>query len=311
MEILKEYYNFVFEIVDRKKIGNLKIVLDASGGSAAKIIEYFFIRIPGRTTKMNFRKDKYSDHGPNPMLQENRRPIEKEVRKQKAHLGIIWDGDGDRIIFIDEKGRFVLPYYANCLLSKIFLEKSKEIKLKNKKVVVDGRIQMAIKKVIESSGGVSVTSRSGYPNIVNAMKVERASFGCENSGHYFLNFLLSRKEKKNFTFGDGIMPALLVIEYLSNHNIKFSEAIAPFKKEYKISGEINVENKNFEKLSRKFIAKYKDLRIDLSDGISVFAPDFFLNIRRSVTEPLVRLNIEAVNSKLLEEVKKDALALIK
>jgi phosphomannomutase len=232
------------------------------------------------------------------------------VRKEKADLGIIWDGDGDRIIFIDDNGKFIEPYYINCLLSKIFLEKFESLKIKNKKVVVDARLRLAINEAIVKNEGKVVVSRSGYTNFIMEMKKNKALFGCENSGHYFLNFLLWQGEKNNFVFSDGIIPAFVVIEYLSINDIKLSRALAPFKKAYKISGEINLENKKFDKLSEKIIKKFSAYKPDISDGLSFNGDGWFFNIRPSNTEPLVRLNIEADSKKTVEDIKRKLIRLI-
>ena len=232
ISVLQDYHNFVFKIIDVSKIKNLKLVLDASSGSSAKAVEYFFLRIPGRTIKMNFRKDKFKDHGLNPLLPENRKYIESEVRKSKSDLGIIWDGDGDRAIFIDEKGKFIEPYYINCFLAKLFLSKMKEMKIKNKKIAIDSRLGLAMKQVTEENGGEPCSIRSGYSNIVRAMIEKKIYFGCENSGHFFVNALFAGKI--NAACAEGIIPAVLIIEYLSETGIKFSKAISEFEKMYQI-----------------------------------------------------------------------------
>lgn len=301
LEIFSRYYKSAFSLIDHRKIENLKIVLDASGGSAAKLVDYAFVRIPGRVTKMNFRKDRFRDHGLNPMLPANRRSIEKEVVREEADLGIIWDGDGDRMLFIDERGKFVEPYYINCLLVQLVLTKIKELKLKNRKIVVDSRMRLAVSRIIRENGGEAIVCRSGYANLVKKMKEERVLFGCENSGHYLLNFRLFGG--RNFVYGDGIIPALMIIEYLSASGLKISQAVAPFKKAYKISGEINLENRKFEKFSGQVKKKFAKAKFDVFDGMGVSGDGWFFSVRQSKTEPLVRVNIEADNAKTLSEIK--------
>lgn len=305
LDILSDYYKFVYSFIDCEKLKNLNTVLDVSGGSAAKIVEYFFIRMSGQNIKMNFRKDKFKDHGLNPMLPENYKNIEREVLKSKSDLGIIWDGDGDRVIFIDDKGKFIEPYYINCLLAEIFLSKIK----KNKKIVIDGRMQLAIKKVITENQGQAIVSRSGYSNLVTEMQKQKILFGCENSGHYLFNLSLVY-DGKNFICGDGIIPALMIIEYLSEKGLKISDAVEVFKKEFKISGEINLKNNNFAKSALKLKKQFK-FDIDETDGISIGNDKWFFNARKSNTEPLIRINIEAKEKKKIIELKKQLINLTK
>ncbi|MEK7653038.1 MAG: hypothetical protein AAB358_00955 [Patescibacteria group bacterium] len=306
INFLPDYYKFVTSFIDEKKIKPMKLVLDASGGSAVKLIDYIFMRLPGQVIKMNFKKgDRYPDHDLNPMMEKNRRSIQKEVKKQKARLGVIFDGDGDRCLFIDEKGNFVEPYYVNCLLSRIILKKKRGMK-----ILVDARLPIGISEEIKNAGDRPVVGLSGYTNIIKLMREKRILFGCENSGHYFFNFG-AMAGGKNFVYGDAIIPPLLILQYLSESGQKMSEAVDGFKKKYFISGELNFKGKNFEKIKEKIKIKFAGRRMEEFDGLSVFGDDWFFNIRASKTEPLVRLNIEAKNKEDLAMMKKELLRVIK
>lgn len=306
IDISEPYYKFASQIASLDKIRGFKIVLDASGGSGARLADYFFIRLHAKIIKMNFKAgDQFPDHGPNPMLAKNRTVTSETVKKYQADLGVIFDGDGDRCIFIDEKGRFISPYYINCLLAKIMLKKYKRISM-----AIDARLRIGLSEIIANSGGQAVVSRSGYANLVQVMQRKRIIFGCENSGHYFFNFRMVDK-KNNYIFGDAIMPVLLILEHLKENNLLLSKAIDGFQKKYFISGELNYKNISFTKLEKKLIKKYPDSQQDSLDGLSIYGHDWFINARPSKTEPLVRLNIESKNKKTLAKITKEITTLIK
>lgn len=306
IDISEDYYKFAGEIVDLKKIRGFKIVLDASGGSGARLADYFFVRLHSKIIKINFKSgDKFADHGPNPMLPKNQKSAIDAVKKYKADLAVIFDGDGDRCVFIDEDGKFIHPYYLNCLLAKIILKKYKRIA-----IAMDARLQIGLSEVIREAKGVPVISRSGYSNLVKLMQAKKNLFGCENSGHYFFNFKIIDK-KSNYIFGDSIIPVLLILEYLKENNISLSKALDEFNKKIFISGELNYENVSFYKLEKKLIKKYPEAKKDNLDGLSIYHPDWFINIRPSKTEPIVRLNIEAKNKKTLDQIIKETTSLIK
>jgi len=306
IDITSAYYKFASKIIDLDKIRGFKIVLDASGGSGARLADYFFVRLHSKIIKMNFKpNDKFADHGPNPMLAKNQKLASLEVKKTKANLGIIYDGDGDRSIFIDDTGKFISPYYINCLLAKIILSKYKKIG-----IVMDARLRLGLSEVIKNAGGTPIICRSGYSNLVKLMQTKKALFGCENSGHYFFNFKLIDK-KTNFIFGDAIMPSLLILEYLKENKLSLKEAITEFKNKYFISGEINYENIIFEKAEKLLAKKYAKYKTDDLDGLSIYGDDWFVNMRPSKTEPIVRLNIEAKTKENLQKITQEVSNLIK
>lgn len=306
IDVTPAYYKFASKIVDLDKIRGFKIVLDASGGSGARLADYFFVRLHSKIIKMNFKpNDKFLDHGPNPMLAKNQKLASRIVKENRADVGIIFDGDGDRCIFIDNHGNFVNPYYINCLLAQIILAKYQKIS-----IVMDARLRLGLTEVIKESGGKPVICRSGYSNLVKLMQTKKALFGCENSGHYFFNFRILDK-KTNFIFGDAIMPILLILEYLKENNLSLSEATSTFKKNYPISGELNYENIIFKQAKEKLTKKYAKYKSDDLDGVSIYDDNWFINMRPSKTEPIVRLNIEAKDKKTLAKIKKDITTIIK
>ncbi|MFA6918667.1 MAG: hypothetical protein WC244_00950 [Patescibacteria group bacterium] len=311
ISIAGEYEKYCRSIVDFSHIQDLNVILDASDGAGSIMASHIFSKLKIKKTKINFVKgDKYPTHGLNPMLQESRDLLCSEVKKQKADLGIIWDGDADRCIFVDDQGVSVNSYHINCLLYQIMLLKYGSLK-PGLPLVLDARLPVNISEMIVKMGGKPVVNRSGYTNILKKMQNKKYLFGSENSGHYFLNFLFSKELKKNYVFGDGIIPALLVMEYLAMSGLKLSEAIKIYRDKFVISGEINLKIGNFEKVKNKLSTMYKNYEQKNIDGLSVYGQGWFFNVRSSNTEPLVRLNVESQSIKVMEKEKVKLLKIIR
>ncbi len=297
LNVLDGYNRFIASLVDFKNIKDLEVVLDSSGGASAKVVSHVFSRLKVKTIKINFKaNDGHSDHGLNPMLPENQRSAKVAVKKYKSDLGIIFDGDGDRCIFIDETGQFVEPYHLNCMLVQIILNRWPK-----SKIIIDARLSLGLSETIMGAGGQPIVHRAGYSNIVRTMSQKKIIFGCENSGHYMFNFSMSPRERINYVFGDSI----------KQHNLSLSEAILPFRQKYHISGEINLQGVDFASVRKKLKKRYWKYKIKQIDGLSVYGRDWFFNVRPSHTEPLVRINIEATSKKILADLKKKLMIIIK
>lgn len=306
VSVVAEYKKFALSFIKPETLKNLKIVLDASSGSGARLADDVFSVLPASSTFMNFRADdQYPDHGPNPLLPENQQSIIKEIKAERADLGVLFDGDADRAIFFDEAGTFVEPYYINCLLSEIILKKNKGIRL-----VVDARLNLGITATIKKAGGKALRHRSGFSNIINTMDQKKLLFGCENSGHFMFNIGL--KKKANFVYGEAIIPVLLVASFLQTKKIILSQAIKSFKDQYLISGELNFKTAKFAAIGKILQKKFAGLKSDEIDGLSIFGPkgEWFFNLRTSHTEPVIRLNIEAKNQTRLDQLKTEIVAII-
>lgn len=143
------------------------------------------------------------------------------------------------------------------------------------------------------------------------MTVKKLLFGCENSGHIMINTAL--KKKQQFVYGEVIIPTLLIMKYLKSNQLTLSQAIKPFTEAYVISGEMNFPAKDFGLLVKKIKANLKTAKFSEVDGLSAQDPkgSWFINVRPSQTEPLVRVNIEAVSQQKLEELKNRIIKLIK
>ncbi|MFA5047428.1 MAG: hypothetical protein WC516_00115 [Patescibacteria group bacterium] len=306
--VVRDYEKFASSFFRPQDVKGFRIVLDASGGSGARLADDLFEKLPLKATYINFRAgDKYPDHGPNPLLPENQKVIIREIKNKKADLGVIFDGDADRTVFFDELGNFIEPYYINCLLSQIILSLRKNIK-----IVVDARLVLAISQVIKNNQGQVFVHRSGYANFIKTMTEKKLLFGCENSGHFIINFLL-KSPNRSYVYGDGLIPVFLLLKYLKKSHLTLSRAVEPFKKLYVVSGELNFIIKNFQKVEQNVRRQFSGNIFSSIDGLSVTDPkkEWFFNLRLSHTEPVVRLNIESRSHAQLLALKKKLTSLIK
>jgi phosphomannomutase len=241
----------------------------------------------------------FPDHEPNPLLPENRTFIVKKVLSEGAELGIAWDGDADRCFFIDDCGQFVDGDFLTALLAESIIAKEP-----GAAILYDVRASRAVPDVVGRAGGTAHVNRVGHAFFKTRMRDEGAAFGGEVSGHYYF---------RDFYCADsGTIPALLILELLSQKGRRMSELLAEFRSRYFISGEINSEVADGEGRMRELAERYSDAEVSWLDGVSVDYPDWHFNVRPSNTEPLLRLNLESlVSPEHMEEKRDEVLGLIR
>jgi phosphomannomutase len=219
----------------------------------------------------------------------------------KADIVIAWDGDADRCFFIDGTGAFIAGDFVTALLSEAFLSKHP-----GAKVIYDVRASYAVKDVVARYGGDALMNRVGHAFFKARMREENAIFGGEVTGHYYF--------RDNFYADNGFIPALLILELMSRKGQTLHELLAPLREKYFISGEINTRVSDMHKVQEKIdglAAKYQGGRVYSLDGISAEYPDWHFNVRASNTEPMLRLNLEAVRPDLMEAKRDEVLGFIR
>jgi phosphomannomutase len=217
-----------------------------------------------------------------------------EVVKQKADLGIAWDGDADRCFFIDERGAFVDGDFLTALLTDSMLDKEP-----GATVLYDVRASRAVADVANAKGGRALVNRVGHAFFKTRMREEHAAFGGEVSGHYYF---------RDFYCADsGTLPALLILELLSGREARMSQLLEPYRSRYFISGEINSEVDDPPGKLEELADRYRDGRQSRLDGVSVDYDEWHFNARPSNTEPLLRLCVESVHSREDMEAHRDEL----
>ncbi|HXV57589.1 MAG TPA: phosphomannomutase/phosphoglucomutase [Gaiellaceae bacterium] len=295
-----DFVRKVMSFVDTEAVGRLRVVIDAANGMAGPMLAPILERLPVDAVRCSFEPDgSFPSHEPNPLLPENREFIVAKVTEERADLGIAFDGDADRCFFVDDTGEFVPGDFVTALLAEAMLEKEP-----GGTVIYDVRASWAVRDTVEKLGGKPVMSRVGHAYIKLLMREVDAVFAGEVSGHYYF---------RDFYQADsGTIPALLLLELVSKRGQKLSEILRPLRGRYFITGEINTPVADValtvQELKEHFAGQGE---ISHLDGISVTADDWHLNVRPSNTEPLLRLNLEALDRNLMERKRDEALAVIR
>jgi phosphomannomutase len=301
-DVLPRYVEKVLSFIDLSVIKPFTVVLDAGSGMAGLVAPRLFERLPCNATRLCFEIDgTFPNHEANPLLEENRRDITAAVIRQKADIGIAWDGDADRCFFIDGSGEFISGDFVTALLAEAFL-----LKHPGSTVIYDLRASHAVKDTAARLGGKALMNRVGHAFIKQRMRQEDGIFAGEVTGHYYF---------RDFYYADnGFIPALLILELMSKKNQSLRDLLAPYRERYFISGEINTKLGSMNEVPAKLAAieaHYKDAELAHMDGVSVDYPDWHFNVRASNTEPLLRLNLEAATPELMEKRRDEVLQLIR
>ncbi len=293
------YIQHLLGYVNLKELAPLKLVVNNGNGSAAPVVDLLEKALPFSFIKAFHEPDGSFPHGvPNPLLPEKREATAKLVRKHGADMGIAWDGDFDRCFFWDEKGNFIEGYYIVGLLALELLSQNP-----GEKILHDPRLTWNTEELVAAAGGISIMTKTGHAFIKERMRQEDAIYGGEMSAHHYF---------KNFGYCDsGMIPWLLVASLLSRRNVPLSSLVADRIAAYPISGEINSVVDDPDAVIARIEERFGVGEKDYTDGLSVSFADFRFNVRKSNTEPLLRLNVESrANPDLLKEKTDELLKII-
>jgi len=297
-QFLEEYIKLNLEEVEIKKIKDLKIAIDTGNAVSGSLIRKFKKFLPIRIYHLfPCLKGKFPNHLPDPLKEENLKDLKKIVLDKKLDLGVALDGDGDRIVFIDEKGETILPDFISCLIIEtLFHENIKE------KIIYTVCSSNVIRDVAKKNNILAIPWRVGHSYIKDKMRGEGAVFGCEYSGHYFLS---------KYHFSETPLVILLkVLEKIAQEKKPISEIISKYKR-YFYSGAINLEVRDKNEKIKELEKKYKGEKISFIDGLRVDFPDYWFSVRPSNTENILRLMIEAKTELLLKKKKEELKMIIK
>jgi len=301
-DALDRYVEHVMSFIDPSVVQPFDAVLDAGSGMGGLVAPALFDRLAVKTTRLCFEIDgRFPNHEANPLIEENRRDIVEAVVARKADIGIAWDGDADRCFFIDGSGEFIPGDFITALLAEAFL-----LKHPGATVVYDLRASHAVKDTVARYGGTALMNRVGHAFFKRRMRESNAIFGGEVTGHYYF--------RDNFYADNGFIPALLILELMSKKRQSLHELLEPLRRRYFISGEINTKLSSMDAVPARLdaiAAKYADGHQYKLDGLSVEYSDWHFNVRPSNTEPLLRLNLEAVTREMMEARRDEVLALIR
>jgi phosphomannomutase len=293
VDVAPAFRDAAWKLIDGDAVEPMKVVVDGGNGMAGPMVGPLLERLPLELATFYWKPDgSFPDHEPNPLLPENREFIMRTVVEQGADLGIAWDGDADRCFFIDDRGDFVDGDFLTALLAESILAKRP-----GADILYDVRASRAVPDTVEKAGGRAHVNRVGHAFFKTRMREEGGVFGGEVSGHYyFADF---------YNADSGTIPALLILELLSQKGAKLSELLDAFRSKYFISGEINSEVSDQQAKMDELRERYSDGEISELDGVSVDYDDWHFNVRPSNTEPLLRLNLESLVSREDMEAKRD------
>jgi phosphomannomutase len=298
-----EYVKYLHSLVDLKAARKLKVVIDAGNGMGGFSVPKVFENSNFEIVPMYFELDgSFPNHEANPIEPANLVDLQKRVLAEKADLGIAFDGDADRAFFVDEKGQSISPSAITALIAK------RELKREPGSTIIHNLItSRSVAEVVKENGGTARKTRVGHSFIKQVMKDTNAIFGGEHSGHFYF---------RDFWFADsGMLAALHVLAALgeTKAGVTFSSLIKEFDR-YVASGEINTRVKDVSVTSKKVkehFAGVKDVQIEELDGLTFAGDTWWVNVRPSNTEPLLRLNAEAKEHATMEKVRDEVLAIIR
>ncbi len=278
------YIDHLLGYIDPDKLKPLKIVVNAGNGCAGAVIDALEMQLPFEFIKLHHEPDGSFPNGvPNPLLPKNRPVTIEAIQSSGADFGVAWDGDFDRCFLFDENGQFIEGYYIVGLLAEVFLKHHT-----GGKIVHDPRLTWNTMDIATSLGGLPVRSKTGHAFIKERMRLEDAVYGGEMSAHHYF---------RDFAYCDsGMIPWLLVAELISVSGTGLADLVSKRMQKFPASGEINRRLEDPGKaLAAVELAFDNDdvLEKDYTDGLSMDFARWRFNLRRSNTEPVVRLNVES------------------
>ncbi len=301
------YVEHLMTYIDVDSLKPMKLVVNAGNGAAGPTLDAIEAALKAKNAPIEFVKINHEPDGtfpngiPNPLLHEQQPVTGNAVKDQSAQLGIAWDGDFDRCFLWDDDANFIEGYYIVGLLAEAFLAQQP-----GSKIVYDPRLTWNTIEIVEANGGQAVQSVSGHAFIKERMRREDAVYGGEMSAHHYF---------KEFAYADsGMIPWLLVIDLLSRKNTSLKAMVAERMAKFPSPGEINSKVADADEAMARVYEAYKADAIheDRVDGLSLEFETWRFNLRKSNTEPVIRLNVETRGDKeLMDEKTQDLLTLIR
>jgi phosphomannomutase len=298
--MLDEYVDHLLTLVPLDSTHRLKVVIDAGNGMAGYTAPAVFKRLNVELIEMYFELDgTFPNHEANPIDPKNLQDLAKSVKKNKADIGLAFDGDADRCFLVDENGDLVNPSALTALIADRALASDP-----GSTIIYNLISSRSVREVVEENGGTPLRSRVGHSYIKKLMAETGAIFGGEHSGHFYF---------RDFWRADsGMLAALHALAALSESSGTLSQLLKSYNR-YSSSGEINSvvsDSQSVMATIESFYQAMDGITTDHLDGLTVESQDWWFNVRASNTEPLLRLNVEANNQRLMEKVRTQVLALI-
>jgi phosphomannomutase len=298
-DILADFAQHCLSMIDRHAVKPFKIAVDAANGMAGLTTPAVFKELPCQIIPLFFELDgSFPNHPANPMDPANKIQLQAAVRAHGCDLGVTFDGDADRMFMVDENAGLVDGGIMTALIGLNALQR-----FPHSKILYNLICSRSVPEVIEKAGGVPVRSPVGHSIIKPIMREQNIPFGGEHSGHYYF--------RENWFADSGMIALMHCLELLSRTSQSISQLIAPIDTRFR-SGEINTSVSNVGETMDEVESYYRarGADIDRLDGVTVQMSDWWLNVRPSNTEPLLRLNVEGDTILLMAQHRDEALAII-
>ncbi|MGH7728973.1 MAG: hypothetical protein ACREM2_09300, partial [Vulcanimicrobiaceae bacterium] len=297
-DVLDEFAAHCLGFIDRAAIKPFTLAIDAGNGMAGLTVPRVFARLPCRVIPLYFELDgTFPNHPASPIEPENMADLQRAVLANGCDLGVAFDGDADRMFIVDERGALVGGDIVTALVAINTLRH-----VPGEKILYNLICSRSVPEAIERAGGIPVRSQVGHSLIKATMRAENIVFGGEHSGHFYF--------RDNWFADSGMIALLQCLEVFSNSAGTVSETIAPIDRRVR-SGEINSRVDDIPGTLAALEQAFAGARIDHLDGVTVAGEDWWLNVRPSNTEPLLRLNVEGDTREQMEGRRDQALAIIR
>src|SRR5665213_826981 len=298
-DILEGFADHCLSFID--DIGTIKpfkIAIDAGNGMAGATVPRVFKRLPCEVIPMYFDLDgTFPNHPASPIEPENMVDLQRAVKQHGCDFGVAFDGDADRMFLVDEKGELIGGDIVTALVGIDTIRLNP-----GAKILYNLICSRSVSEAIEKAGGIPVRSKVGHSFIKKTMRDEDVPFGGEHSGHFYF--------KRNWFADSGMIALMQCLNVFSRAAGTVSSVIAPIDTRVR-SGEINSTVKDIPGKLKELQDHFKNAEIDYLDGVTIQYADWWMNVRPSNTEPLLRLNVEGDTKALMERHRDEALALIR
>ncbi|MEN6521397.1 MAG: phosphomannomutase/phosphoglucomutase [Armatimonadota bacterium] len=296
--MIDRYTRDVLEASGINKFGGLKLVVDAGNGMDGIVLPELFKNADCEVIPLYWDPDgNFPNHEANPLKEETLDDLKQKVLETKANLGIAYDGDGDRVGFVDETGKHIPGDIVTAILAKTMLKEKPRAE-----IIYDVRSSWSVKEEIEKAGGKPVMWKVGHALIKKKMREIGAYFGGELSSHYYF--------QKFYITDNGDLAMLTMLKTILAEGKPLSEIAKPIMR-YFHSEEINSKVADPAAKIAEVKECYQNGRIIELDGMTIEFDDWWFNLRPSQTEPVLRLNVEAKTKDLLESKVSEILGIVR
>ena len=298
LDLLDLYAEHVQNFVDRDVLQPLHVIADTANGMGGLVVPRVFDGLPFDLEILFPELDgSFPNHPPDPIQPENLKALQARVLEVGADVGLAFDGDADRVFLVDDKAQPISGSTTTALVAKAMLQKNP-----GSAIIHNLICSKSVPQIIEENGGRPIRTRVGHSFIKTVMAESDAVFGGEHSGHYYF--------RDNYRADSGLIAALIVLEQLSKNDEPLSDYRKGFER-YADSGEINVEVSDPPSVLERVAQAFEGAPQDRTDGLTLEFDDWWVNLRPSNTEPLLRINLEADDEASCREHLDEVLAVVR